>query len=297
MPGGRPVLVDVKPSAAFVSTPCVQQIAERALLYLRAGYAVHICGPSGTGKTTLALHLAAQLGRPVTLVYGDERFGSRDMVGGLLGYSRRRVVDNFIQSVLKTEEDVSHRWVDSRVTNACRYGWTLVYDEFTRSRPEANNFLLPVLEERILFIPDSEGEACLRVHPDFHAIFTSNPEEYAGVHRSQDALRDRMATIRLDYYDEETEVAITQARSGIPREDAWRIVRLVRSVREHPGMALKPTLRACVMIARALRLTGERARAQSPWFRQVCLDILSSQVNGELPQFENNVSRLLEEIC
>jgi len=46
-------------------------------------------------------------------------------------------------------------------------------------------------------------------------IFTSNPEEYAGVHKTQDALRDRMVTIELDHFDEETEIAITEARSGI----------------------------------------------------------------------------------
>ena len=61
-------------------------------------------------------------------------------------------------------------------------------------------------------------EAYLRVHPNFSAIFTSNPEEYAGVHKAQDALRDRMVTIDLDYMDKETEVAICQAKSGLPKK-------------------------------------------------------------------------------
>ena len=30
-------------------------------------------------------------------------------------------------------------WIDNRLTTACRYGHTLVYDEFTRSRPYKKN--------------------------------------------------------------------------------------------------------------------------------------------------------------
>jgi MoxR-like ATPase len=70
---------------------------------------------------------------------------------------------------------------------------------------------------------------------DFTAIFTSNPEEYAGVHRSQDALRDRMVTMDLDYFDYETEVAVTQARSGLDRSCVEMVVRIVRGLRARGG--------------------------------------------------------------
>ena len=99
-------------------------------------------------------------------------------------------MDNFIHSVLKTEEEMKTLWMDNRLTTACRNGDTLIYDEFTRSRPEANNALLSVLSEGILNLPKlrRNGEGYLEVHPAFRAIFTSNPEEYAGVHKTQDAL-------------------------------------------------------------------------------------------------------------
>ena len=60
----------------------------------------------------------------------------------------------------------------------------------------------------------------MKVDPDFRAIFTSNPEEYAGIHKSQDALMDRLITIQVDYFDRETEVAIAAARSGVSRDEA-----------------------------------------------------------------------------
>ncbi len=83
------------------------------------------------------------------------------------------------------------------MTTACKNGNTLIYDEFTRSRPEANNALLSVLEEKFLNLPRLRraDKGYMDVHPDFRAIFTSNPEEYAGVHKTQDALMDRLITI------------------------------------------------------------------------------------------------------
>ena len=143
---------DVLPEAsdAFVATPHIQMLAERALAYLEVGYAVHFAGSAGTGKTTLAFHVAAKLGRPVTLIHGDDEFGSSDLVGKDTGYRKSKLIDNYIHSVIKTEENMSALWMDNRLTTACAAGNTLIYDEFNRSRPEANNALLSVLEEKIL---------------------------------------------------------------------------------------------------------------------------------------------------
>ncbi len=268
------------------------QVSRRALGYVEAGFPVHFRGPSGVGKTTLALHVAHQLGRPVMLMVGDDEFGSSDLVGSQAGYRRRRVVDNFIQSVRKTEDEVAPRWVDNRLTVACREGLTLVYDEFTRSRPEANNALLSVLEEGVLVLPAPQGGGgtdYLRVHPEFTAIFTSNPVEYAGVHQAQDALFERIVTIDLDSFDEGSEMAIVAARSGVAQADALRIVRLVHACRKALGGTDRHTVRSAIVIARVLAQQGAAARAGDPVFEQVCQDVLSSEAgrrgwNGLTPQ-------------
>src|SRR3989339_784700 len=225
--------VQPEPSDSFISSPYVEQVTERALAYLVAGYPVHFSGVAGTGKTTLALHIASKLGRPVTLVHGDDEFGSSDLVGNDYGYRKSKLVDNFIHSVLKTEEEMKTLWIDNRLTTACQNGDTLIYDEFTRSRPEANNALLSILGERILNLPKlrRSGQGYLEVHPEFRAIFTSNPEEYAGVHKTQDALMDRLITITLGHYDRATEIAVTVAKSGVPEADAEAIVDIVRELR------------------------------------------------------------------
>jgi nitric oxide reductase NorQ protein len=112
------------------------------------------------------------------------------------------------------------------------------------------------------------------VHPEFHSIFTSNPEEYAGVHKTQDALMDRMITIKLGHHDRDTEAAITAAKSNLPLEDAYRIVDLVRSFRTMGVNNYRPTIRACIMIARITALRQARAQADDLIFRAVCRDVL-----------------------
>jgi nitric oxide reductase NorQ protein len=276
---GAPTALSVHPRPDFVETPAIRELTERALAYLSAGFPVHFRGPAGTGKTTLALHVAAQLGRPAMLIAGDEEFATSDLIGGQYGYRYRKVIDRFIHTVTKYEEDAVQRWVDHRLTTACREGFTLVYDEFTRSRPEANNVLLGVLEEQLLILPTmSRGDAYIRVHPDFRAIFTSNPQEYAGVHDAQDALSDRLVTMDLDFYDRDTEINITAARSCLPPEEAARIVDVVRDFRASGEYDQAPTLRACVMISRVTAMQDLQPSAEDARFVSICLDVLESKI-------------------
>jgi nitric oxide reductase NorQ protein len=167
--------------------------------------------------------------------------------------------------------------MDNRLTTACRHGYTLIYDEFNRSRPEANNVLLSVLEERVLPVPGlrrSEG-GYLEVHPDFRAIFTSNPEEYSGVHKTQDALMDRLITIQLGHYDRESEIRITAGRTGIEPQEAAMVVDIVRHLRGIGVNNHRPTIRACIAIAAILAHRKLRADPANPLFIRICQDVLS----------------------
>ena len=274
-----PVTSDnVQPEASegFVCTAHVEALAERAAAYLEAGYPVHLAGPAGTGKTTLAFHAAAKRGRPVKLIHGNDELGAADLVGQDSGYRRATLVDNFIHSVVKTQEEVRSLWVDNRVTTACLNGETLIYDEFNRSRPEVNNIFLSILGEGILNLPNRrhQGAGYLQVHPEFRVIFTSNPEEYAGTHKTQDALMDRMITMRIDHYDRETELLVTQAKSGLSANEAAVIVDIVRELRAQSVNHHRPTLRACIAIARVMQQRHIAARADNQFFRDICRDIL-----------------------
>jgi len=292
-----------KNQPGFVKTPYVQDLVNWGLRYLKAGFPLHFQGPAGTGKSSLAMHLASQLEKPVILIHGDDELKTSSLVGEMKGFRRKKEMDNFIHSVRKFTEEETPFWIDNRLTTACKNGFTLIYDEFTRARPEANNVLLSVLEEKILDLPASRGQdSYLKVHPDFRAIFTSNPAEYAGTHTSQDALRDRMITINLGHYDRETEIQICQTRANVSRQDAERIVDIVRDFRKTRQDKNSPTIRAAIMIGKVLKLCKAHANTSDADFIRACFDVLKSETknsinNPDQSKMETLISDLIKRNC
>jgi gas vesicle protein GvpN len=169
-------------------------------------------------------------------------------------------------------------WVDNPLSLACKYGYTLIYNEFSRTKPASNNILLSVFEEGILELPTKFGEdRYIKVHPDFKAILTSNSIEYAGIHRPQDALLDRMVGIYADYYGYETEVRIVVEHTGITLDKAEKIVNVVRSIRDKLPDAQKPGTRACIMIAKGMASLNDH---QNIDFKQLCIDVIASKTSS-----------------
>lgn len=282
----------------FVSTPSINRIAVRALRYLQSGYSVHLCGPAGTGKTTLALHLADLLTRPIMLIFGDDESKSSDLIGAQSGYTRKKVVDNYIHSVVKVEDELRQNWVDARLTSACREGFTLVYDEFNRSRPEVNNVLLSALEEKLLVLPPSSNQTeYLRVNPNFRAILTSNPEEYCGVHSTQDALMDRLVTINMPEQDELTQQEILVQKTEIDRASALLIVRLVKRFRSQAEGEKTSGLRSCLIIAKVCQEHNIPVSSDSADFREICSDVLLSRISTAIDEATKILWRSLSEIA
>ena len=95
-PPALPTEGETATPADFVETPFVKELADRILAYLQDGLYVHLCGPAGSGKTTLALHVAQQLGRPVVLIHGDDQMGTADLVGKESGYKRSYTRDQYV---------------------------------------------------------------------------------------------------------------------------------------------------------------------------------------------------------
>ncbi|MEL6137609.1 MAG: gas vesicle protein GvpN [Cyanobacteria bacterium J06628_6] len=267
----------------FVSTPAIEQLSRRAFRYLQTGYSVHLKGPAGTGKTTLAMHLADMLGRPTMMLFGDDDFKTSDLIGNQTGYTRKKVVDNYIHSVVKVEDELRQSWVDSRLTMACREGFTLVYDEFNRSRPEVNNVLLSALEEKLLVLPpNGHRQEYVRVNPHFRVIFTSNPEEYCGVHATQDALMDRLITIHLPAPDELTQQRILVEKVEIDAPAALTIVRVAQAFLKQLSSDSISSLRPCLMIATVCKEHEIVASVDNPDFRDLCRDILLSRASQSI---------------
>jgi len=276
----------------FIETEQVSKLKDRVKLWVKAGYPPHIVGPTGCGKTTLAMQVAKELGRPTVWINGDDQITTTDLIGGYSEMDAESVIDKYIHNVWLTKDRTKYRWTDNPLTLACKNGYTLVYNEFSRSKPEANNVLMSVLEEHVLELPTMFGEErYIKVHPDFNVIFTSNSIEYAGVHKPQDALLDRMIDIYMDYYDFDTEVKIVQAHSQISMAEAKKVVSVVRKMREKLPEPHKPGTRSEIMISQGLKTLGNYS---SEDFEQICLDVLATKIGNPLGAL--NKTDLIKEI-
>ncbi|MEW6623886.1 MAG: gas vesicle protein GvpN [Bacillota bacterium] len=259
----------------FIETPFLKNLIKRMMLYLHAGFPVHLRGPAGTGKTSLAFQLAKQLKQPFMLVFGSDNLDMFDLIGGRVGFKQKTVVDKYVRFVEKREEHFQEEWIEERIVTACKNGYTLIYDEFTRSKPEINNSLLSILEERIVEVPSQESTKFMKVHPNFKAIFTSNPVEYAGVHKMQDALLERMITVNLLNMDYQTKVSITAARSGVSLSEAEQIVSMIEALRNNMHEKSRPSIRGSIMIAQVAKQNNIPIDFSNQIFMEICSDILN----------------------
>jgi gas vesicle protein GvpN len=278
----------------FVETPAVESLKARVDRGLSVDRPVHLVGPTGCGKTALAMAVARERDRPVVFVNGDADLTTADLVGEFAESERHTVRDKYVHNVQKSTDVVRDRWVDNPLTTAVKEGATLVYNEFSRTKPVANNVLLSVFEEGVLELPGQRGESrYVDVHPEFRTVLTSNSAEYAGVHTPQDALLDRLVGIHMDFYDAETERAIV--RNSVPDVDpavADGVVDALRALRDAVDLTIGT--RKMVMTAQGLS-TVETPDTDA--VADVVCDVLGSKVSGiaELRLLREDVVDVLED--
>ena len=270
--GNEATSIEAAIDGEFVETDETTALRDRIDRWLSVPRPVHLVGPTGCGKTVLALSVATERERPTVWIDGDEGLDTASLVGTHAGKEQYTERDNYVSGVLKKKSIVRDRWVDNPLSVAVRSGATLVYNEFSRTKPAAHNPLLSVLEEGVLERAGVTGEdRLIEVHPDFRVVFTSNSAEYAGVHRPQDALLDRLVGIHLDYYGRETERRIVESRvADLDDDQVERVVDLIRDLREE--VEFHVGTRSAVMLAEGLRTFPE----DRP-IAETCIEVLGSK--------------------
>lgn len=239
----------------FFEDDGLKRLIARGQAYVETGAPLHLSGPAGLGKTTIALRIAETIGRPVEFMAGNQWLEASDFIGREIGKTTRTVVDKYIQSVRRTDAHERKDWRQATLALAMRKGNVLVYDEFTRATPQANAVLLSVLEEGVLVTADPAVRgSVIEAHPEFRIILTSNPHDYVGVNGAPDALLDRMITLPIAQPGDDTIRGIMMHRTGVDEETAGRILSEVARHGHGDGSRLRATLMIARIVAHMARM-------------------------------------------
>jgi len=263
---------------SFHITPTTKALLSRAADYVRAGVTLNLAGSAGLGKTTLALRIAEDIGRPVAFMSGNQWLTTKDFVGREVGQTERTVIDKYVQSVRRTETESRSDWKSAILAISMQRGYTLVYDEFTRASPEANSALLSVLEEGVLVATDRAADrSYISAHEDFRIILTSNPHDYAGVNGAPDAVMDRVVTLTLEPPSADALAGIVVKRTGIDSHTAGLIATMVETAHHSSKAGDSSKLRSAVLIGRVAAHKVRTGRLKHDMLIEMAVDILTGR--------------------
>jgi hypothetical protein len=112
---------------------------------------------------------------------------------------------------------------------------------------------------------------------------------------------DRMITLKVGHHDLATEVAITQAKSGLSWADSRAIVDIVREFRALGARNARPTIRACIRLGRIVAARNGVVAAGDRAFRELCQDVFnddcSKVTHDGHPASLERLDEILERCC
>ena len=221
---------------------------------------VYLHGPTGCGKSTGVMELAAALGQPLIRFQGSQQAKESAIIG-----KTDLVVDE------ESGEQVT-RWTDGLLPKCMRHGWWLLVDEFTALPPGILFAFQAVLEGNQLMLPTGE---VVKPHEHFRLIATDNTNGrgddsglYAGTHVMNEATMDRFGVvIACDYPEAEHEQKILVAKAGVEPKMAEKMVRVANKVREaaaNEACFCTFSLRRLIAWAKLTKRLGDVRKASKP---------------------------------
>ena len=176
---------------------------------------VNLIGPHGCGKTELAIQFAARNKRPLLIMDCANLREARDWFG------------------YKSARDGTVFWHESQFVRAVQSGGhVILLDELNRANPNLLNTLMPILDARRFTYLEERGDKIV-VGPG--TVFFASMNEgagYTGTSTLDRAIRDRFPrAVELTYLNEEAEIKLLMARTGIHKDIATRLVQLATKIR------------------------------------------------------------------
>lgn len=181
-----------------------------------------LTGEAGTGKTTLAMQIAEELG----LQFSCLSFSKQTSANAIIGF-----------------KSINGVYIPSMVRDAYENGHLLLLDEIDAGDPNVL-LLLNTLENGFISFPDK----IVHGHKDFRLVATSNPQgdhvRYSGRSKLDFATLDRYLVIELDR-DNDLEVSLTS-------QETIDMVTVAREILKDRGSIHQVTMRDSIRIHKLL---------------------------------------------
>ncbi|MEO0602256.1 MAG: AAA family ATPase [Myxococcota bacterium] len=155
-------------------------LVERAITTLASDRALLLIGEPGTAKSWLSEHLAAAIS-------GTSRY----TIQGTAGLTEDQIKYAWNYALLLAEGPSRRALVPAPLHDGMSRGAMVRFEEITRAPHEVQDTLLQALSEKLLFVPELEGEdGMVLASPGFNVIATANTRD-RGVHEMSAALKRR----------------------------------------------------------------------------------------------------------
>lgn len=206
------------------------KLIESAIATLLTDRALLLLGVPGTAKTWVSEHLAAAISG-----------SSSRLVQGTAGLHEEALRYSWNYPRLLRDGPIIEALVPSPVYQAMEDGAIVRIEELTRIPSDVQDSLITVLSEKMLPVPELNGQVYAR--PGFNLVATANDRD-RGVNELSSALRRRFNTVVMPLpatLQEEVRIVLDRVRSGflegmrreipLPEQEVARLVLIFRELR------------------------------------------------------------------
>jgi nitric oxide reductase NorQ protein len=176
-------------------------------------------GPTGCGKSRFVEYMAQELNTQLITITCHEETSAVDLIGRYLVQGSDTV------------------WQDGPLTRAVREGCIIYLDEIAEARPDVLVAIHSLTDHRRALYIDRHNETIIA--PDtFMLVASFNPGYQRGIKEMKPSTRQRFIGLNFNYPNQEQEIEIIRAETGICQSDAIKLVKLADKTRKRVELGL-----------------------------------------------------------
>ncbi len=223
----------------YLATGSEEEIFEHAY---KNKLPVLLKGPTGTGKSRFVEYMAAKLGKELITVSCHEETSALDLLGRYL---------------VKGAETV---WLDGPLSKAVRSNAFIYLDEIAEARPDVIVAIHSLTDHRRELYLDRHDEV-IPAGDEFMLVASYNPGYQRGWKELKPSTRQRFVSYSFDYPRPELETEILVGETGIDKNIAKKLVKLVNKMRNLHELGISEAASTRLLVdAAKLMQTGLNAR-------------------------------------